>query len=108
MATSKEFAGYILEQFRLTQGVSHRNMMGDYVLYCRGKVMGGLYDGRLMVKPTPAARALLPDAAEDPPYPGAKPMLEVERIEEPEFLARLAEEMWPELPEPKPKKGKLK
>lgn len=106
MATSGEFAGYILDQFRLTQGVTHRKMMGDYVLYCRGRVMGGLYDGRLMVKTTPAARALLPGAAEDPPYPGAKPMLEVERLEDAAFLARLADEMWPELPQPKQRKQK--
>lgn len=108
MATSREFADFILEQFRMTEGISHRKMMGEYVLYCRGKVLGGLYDGRLMVKITPAARALMPDAIETPPYPGAKPMLEVERLEEPEFLAQLAGQMWPELPEPKPKKRKPK
>lgn len=108
MATSQEFADFILDQFRLTEGVSLRKMMGEYVLYCRDKVMGGLYDGRLLVKPTPASRALMPDAVETPPYPGAKPMLEVVRLEEPAFLAQLAGEMWPELPDPTPKKRKSK
>ena len=106
MATTGEYCAYILDQFHLAQGISARKMMGEYVLYCRGKVLGGLYDNRPMAKPVPAARALLPGAPEAPPYPGAKPMLEVEQVEDPAFLRRLAEAMWPELPEPTPKRRK--
>ena len=86
MATTVEYRDYILEQFHLAPDISARKMMGEYVLYCRGKVLGGLYDNRLMVKPVPAARALMPGAPEVPPYPGARPMLEVEQVEDPAFL----------------------
>lgn len=106
MATTDEYRDYILEQFHLAPDISARKMMGEYVLYCRGKVLGGLYDNRLMVKPVPAARALMPGAPETPPYPGARPMLEVEQVEDPAFLCRLAEAMWPELPAPAPKRRK--
>ena len=97
MATTDEYRDYILEQFHLAPDISARKMMGEYVLYCRGKVLGGLYDNRLMV---------MPGAPETPPYPGARPMLEVEQVEDPAFLCRLAEAMWPELPAPAPKRRK--
>lgn len=98
MATSQSYHDYVLDQFRLAEGISTRKMMGEYVLYVQGRVMGGLYDDRLMVKPTAAARALLPDAPEEPPYPGAKPLLVAE------LLAALAERMTPELEVPRKKK----
>ena len=100
MATSQSYHDYILEQFRLAEGITTRKMMGEYIFYVQGRVMGGLYDDRLMVKPTPAARALVPDAPEEPPYPGAKPMLVVES-DAPELFAALAEQMLPELSPPK-------
>lgn len=79
-------------------------MMGEYILYCRGRVFGGIYDDRFLVKPTPAARIMLPQAETELPYEGAKEMLLVDRIEDRDFLTALIVAMVPELPTPK--KGK--
>ena len=101
MASSKEYLQFVLDQLSGVDGVTYRAMMGEYILYCRSKIFGGIYDDRLLVKPTAAARALLPDANEELPYPGAKPMLLVDRMDEREFLCKLIEMMLPELPEAK-------
>ena len=106
MASRKEYLDYVLEQFSDLEGVTHRAMMGEYLLYIRGKLFGGIYDDRLLVKPVPAARALLPDAPEEAPYEGAKPMLLVEDMEDSALLARLVTAMEPELPAPKKKSKK--
>ncbi len=79
-------------------------MMGEYVLYYSGKVVGGIYDNRLLVKPTPSAVALMPEAQCELPYEGAKEMLLVEDVEDRDFLNKLFEAMYEELPEPKKKK----
>lgn len=81
-------------------------MMSEYILYFREKVIGGIYDNRFLVKPVQAARNMMPDAPEELPYDGAKPMLMVENIEDREFLKELLEAMYDELPAPKPKKKK--
>ncbi len=81
-----------------------RAMMGEYIIYYKEKVIGGLYDDRFLIKPTAAARALMPEAPLELPYEGAKEMLLVERMEDPAFLGQLLEAMYPELPEPKKKK----
>ena len=109
MASRKEYLDYVLEQLSDLEGVTHRAMMGEYLLYVQGKLFGGVYDDRLLVKPVPAARALLPDAPEEAPYEGAKPMLLVEDMEDSALLARLVTAMEPELPAPKknPKKSNL-
>ena len=104
MASSKEYLDFILEQLSDAEGVSYRAMMGEYILYCRGRVVGGIYDDRLLVKPTPSALAMLPDAARELPYEGAKEMLLVDRLEDPAFLKELLEAMLPELPAPKKKR----
>ncbi len=101
MASSKEYLDFVLEQ---CEGLSARAMMGEYVLYYSGKVVGGIYDNRLLVKPTPSAVALMPDAAWELPYEGAKEMLLVDNIEDSVFMKRLFEAMYEELPEPKPRK----
>ena len=101
MASSKEYLDFVLEQCR---GLSARAMMGEYVLYCGGKVVGGIYDNRLLVKPTKSAVALLPNTPRELPYEGAKEMLLVEDIEDKELLKKLFEAMHEELPEPKKKK----
>ena len=101
MASSKEYLEFILDG---CSGLSARAMMGEYVLYYGGKVVGGVYDNRLLVKPTPSAIALLPDAPRELPYEGAKPMLLVEDVEDKDFLVRLFDAMYGELPEPKKKK----
>lgn len=101
MASSKEYVEFVLEQ---CSGLSARAMMGEYVLYYGGKVVGGIYDNRLLVKPTPSAKALLLDTRWELPYEGAKEMLLVEDIEDREFMQRLFEGMYEDLPEPKKKK----
>ena len=95
----KQFNGKLLEGgFRVTT----RKMMGEYILYADGKIFGGIYDDRLLVKPMPAAVAMLPGAKKQLPYEGAKPMLRVtnEQIADSKFLAKLLDAMLPELPAP--------
>ncbi len=75
MASSREYLDFVLEQLAALEGVSWRAMMGEYLIYYRGTLVGGVYDDRFLLKPTRSARALLPDAPEEIPYPGAKPML---------------------------------
>lgn len=101
MASSKNYLDFVLEQ---CNDLSARAMMGEYVLYYGGKVVGGIYDNRLLVKPTPSAIALMPEAQREFPYEGAKEMLLVEGIEDREFLRKLFKAMYEELPEPKKKK----
>lgn len=103
MASSKEYLDYVLEQLSETGDVTSRAMMGEYILYFRGKVIGGIYDNRLLVKPVKAARQDDADASEDLPYDGAKPMLLVDNIEDKEFLKDLFEAIYDELPSPKKK-----
>ena len=81
-------------------------MMSEYILYFRGKVIGGIYDNRFLVKPVQAARNMMPDAPEELPYDGAKPMLMGENIEDRGFLKELFEAMYDDLPAPKSKKKK--
>ena len=107
MATTEEYAAYILEQFG-TSDVTCRKMMGEYVLYHCGKVFGGLYDNRLLVKITDASRRLMPEAVEELPYESGKPMFLVERVDDPAFLRQLAEEMDPELSLPKKRRKREK
>lgn len=104
MASSKEYLDFILEQFDQRSDVSYRGMMGEYILYYRGKVVGGIYDDRFLVKPTRSAMAMMPHATRELPYDGAKEMLLVDRVEDRDFLRKLLEAMSKELPEPKKKK----
>ena len=101
MASSKEYLNFVLD---LCSALTARAMMGEYVLYYGGKVVGGIYDNRLLVKPTPSAVALMPEAPRELPYEGAKEMLLVEDIEDRNFLNKLFKSMYEELPEPKRKK----
>ena len=104
MATSKEYLSYILEQLGEIGNISHRAMMGEYVLYYKDRVIGGIYDNRFLVKPVKSAVALLPDAPMETPYEGAKDMLMIEDVENHALMAELMEAMYDELPAPKPKK----
>ena len=106
MATRKEYLNYVLDQLSGVEGISHRAMMGEYIIYLRGRVAAYICDGRLLVKPVAAARALLPDAPLEPPYPGAREMLLVEDTDDSGFLRRLFEAIYPELPAPGEKKKK--
>ena len=104
MASTKDYLDYILEQLDGIEGISHRAMMGEYILYYNGKVFGGIYDNRFLVKPTKSAKALMPDAPYELPYEGGKEMLLCDNIEDREFLAELLSAMYNELPAPKKKK----
>lgn len=103
MASKKEYLDFIMEQLSDLPEVSSRAMMGEYILYFRGKVFGGIYDDRLLVKAVPSAVKLMPDAPMELPYEGAKEMLLVEDVDDREFLCSLIEGMWEELPEKKKK-----
>ena len=104
MASSKAYLEFVLEQLSGAEGISVRAMMGEYVLYCQGKIIGGVYDDRFLVKPTLSAKRLLPEAPMELPYQGAKEMLLVDRIEDRDFLTELIEAMVPELPAPQQRK----
>ena len=104
MASSKEYLDFILEQLSELDDVSYRAMMGEYILYYRGKIIGGIYDDRFLVKPAKSVMAMMPDADMELPYDGAKEMLLVEDVDNKEFLRELLEAMYPELPAPKKKK----
>lgn len=104
MASSKEYLDFILEQLSELEGISYRAMMGEYILYYGGKIVGGIYDDRFLVKVTKSSRKKMPDAELELPYEGAKEMLLVDDVENREFLRELLEAMYPELPLPKKKK----
>ena len=104
MASSKEFLEYVLEQLAGAGDVSYRAMMGEYIIYYRGKVVGGIYDDRFLVKPVKPAVAMMPDAQREIPYEGAKEMLLVDDVENRDFLKELLEAMHDELPALKKKK----
>ncbi len=101
MASSKEYLNFILEQLSGLDGVSYRAMMGEYIIYYRGRIVGGVYDDRFHVKPVKAASAMMPNAVKEIPYDGAKEMLLVDDVDDKEFLRGLLEAMYEELPAPK-------
>ena len=103
MASTKGYLDFISEQLDRLPGVRWRAMMGEYILYVRGKVVGGIYDDRLLVKPTPAAQVMMPAAPYEQPYPGAKEMLLVENVDDPDFLISLLSAAADDLPAPKRK-----
>ena len=106
MASSKEYLDFVLEQLSELDDISYRAMMGEYIIYYRGKVVGGIYDDRFLVKNIKTAADLMPKAALELPYDGAREMLLVDEIENKEFLRELLEAMYEELPAPKKKKEK--
>ena len=106
MASSKEYLDFVLEQLSELDDISYRAMMGEYIIYYRGKVVGGIYDDRFLVKNIKTAADLMPEAALELPYDGAREMLLVDEIENKEFLRELLEAMYEELPAPKKKKEK--
>ena len=97
MASSKEYLTFVLDQLSGLDGIEYRGMMGEYILYFRGRIVGGIYDDRLLVKPVPAALVLMPDASRELPYPGAKEMLLVEDVDNGDFLRELFRSMYDEL-----------
>ena len=104
MASSKAYLDFILDQLSELDGITWRAMMGEYILYYHGKIIGGIYDDRFLVKPTKSALAMMPHAERELPYEGAKEMLLVDNVENREFLRELIEAMSDDLPAPKGKK----
>ena len=104
MASSKEYLEFILEQLPGSNDTSYRAMMGEFIIYYRGKVVGGIYDDRFLVKPIKSALTMIPNADMEVPYEGAKEMILVDDVENREFLRELLEAMYKELPAPKKKK----
>lgn len=104
MASSREYLEFILGQLSGLEEITHRAMMGEYILYYRGRVIGGIYDDRLLVKPVPAAVSRMPEALRELPYEGARPMLLVGNVDDREFLTELIGAMYEKLLAPKPKK----
>ena len=104
MASSKEYLEFILDQVSELEEVTYRAMMGEYIIYYRGKIVGGIYDDRLLVKPVKSAISLMPDAAYELPYEGAKEMLLVDDVDKKDFITQLFNAMYDELPNPKKKK----
>ena len=101
MASTREYLEFVMEQLSDLQDVSYRAMMGEYIIYYQGKIVGGIYDDRLLIKPTKSAQLLMPNAPLELPYENAKEMLFVENVDDREFLHDLFNYMIGELPEPK-------
>ena len=106
MASSKDYLQFVLEQLSELQEITYRAMMGEFIIYYRGKIIGGIYDDRLLVKPTKSAISYMPTVTYEIPYENAKEMLLVEEIDNKDFLTGLFNVMYDELPTQKPKKKK--
>ena len=106
MATGREYLGFVLEQLSGLEEITYRQMMGEYIIYYRGKIAAYVCDDRLLIKPVETARRMMPDAVYEPPYEGAKEMLLVDRTDEREFLEALFRAIYDELPEPKKRSRK--
>lgn len=104
MASRKEYLDFILEQVSELDNVSYKAMMGEFIIYYNGKIIGGIYDDRFLVKPVKSAIALMPNAKYELPYDGAKEMLLVDDVDNKEFLIGLFDALYDDLPAPKPKK----
>ena len=103
MASSKEYLEYILEQLSDLDDISYRAMMGEYIIYYRGKIVGGIYDDRFLIKPVKSAMAMMPDASMELPYEGAKEMILIDDVDDRDFLNELLDAMYDELPAPRKK-----
>ena len=101
MASSKGYLNFILDQVSELDDVTYRTMMGEYIIYYQGKIVGGIYDDRFLVKPVKSAKTLMPSASMEVPYEGAKEMLLVDNVDSKEFMNELLNAMYGELPEQK-------
>ena len=106
MASSKEYLDFLLEQLSELTDITYKSMMGEYIIYYQGKIVGGIYDDRFLVKPVKSAMKFMPNADYELPYEGAKEMLLVDDVDNKDFLAALFNSMYEELPAPKVKKKK--
>ena len=103
MASTKEYLDFVLEQFFLMDDITYKAMMGEFIIYYRGKIVGGIFDNRFLVENVKSAREKMPDAVLGLPYEGTKEMLLVNDVENKEFLRELFDVMFEDLPEPKKK-----
>lgn len=106
MASSKEYLQFILGQLSELEEINYRAMMGEFILYYRGKIVGGIYDDRLLIKPVSSVISYMPTISYELPYEGAKEMLLVDEVDSKQFLTGLFKAMYEELPAPKPRKRK--
>ncbi|WP_024852430.1 TfoX/Sxy family protein [Mediterraneibacter gnavus] len=106
MASSKEYLQFILGQLSELEEINYRTMMGEFILYYRGKIVGGIYDDRLLIKPVSSVISYMPTISYELPYEGAKEMLLVDEVDSKQFLTCLFKAMYEELPAPKPRKRK--
>lgn len=106
MSSSKQYLEFILEQLSDLEGITYRAMMGEYIIYYNGKIVGGIYDDRFLIKPTKSAMKMMPNASKEIPYEGAKEMLLVDEVDNKDFLVELFNAMYNELPEVKKKNNK--
>lgn len=106
MASSKEYLQFILGQLSELEEINYRAMMGEFILYYRGKIVGGIYDDRLLIKPVSSEISYMPTISYELPYEGAKEMLLVDEVDSKQFLTGLFKAMYEELPAPKPRKRK--
>jgi len=104
MSSSKVYLDFVLEQLSGLDEITYRAMMGEYIIYYRGKIVGGIYDDRLLVKPVKSAVSFMPNASYELPYEGAKEMLLVDNVDSKDFLTKLFDAMYEELPTPKKRK----
>ena len=103
MSSSKTYLDFILNQLSPLGDVTYRPMMGEYILYYRDRIVGGIYDDRLLIKPVRSARAYMPEAALELPYEGAKEMLLADNVDDSAHLCGLMEAIYPDLPEKRKK-----
>ncbi len=106
MSTSKQFIEYFLDRMTDIGDITLKSMMGEYLIYYRGKLVGDICNNRVLIKPVSSAQNLMPSADMQPPYQGAKAMLVLDNFEDTDFVKNLFEAMYAELPEPKAKKGR--
>ncbi len=103
MSSSKAYLDFILNQLSPLDEITYRPMMGEYILYYRGKIVGGIYDDRLLIKPVKSAKAYMPEAALELPYEGAKEMLLADNVDDSAYLRGLMEAIYSDLPEKRKK-----
>ena len=98
MSSSQEYIDFIIDQLSGLKQITFRKMMGEYIIYYRGKIIGGVYDDRFLIKPAESAKKMMPDAVYEAPYEGAKEMILVDNVDDKSFLKELIEKIWDELP----------
>ncbi len=98
MSSSQEYIDFIIDQLSGLKQITFRKMMGEYIIYYRGKIIGGVYDDRFLIKPAESAKKMMPDAVYEAPYEGAKEMILVDNVDDKSFLQELIEKIWDELP----------